>query len=228
MIIPAAGQGKRMQAGKNKQFIQLEDKPVIVHTLSTFQNDPNCKQIVLVINKKEKNEFQALIETYHLTKVVRLVSGGTERQHSVFAGLKALPQENADALVLVHDGARPFVTIDMISRVAKKAAATGAAVLAVPIKDTLKRSDGSVIIETVDRSELWAVQTPQAFHYSLLFEANVHAEQKQIEATDDASLVEAFGRDVSIVMSDETNIKLTTPEDLIFANVILKWRKGTL
>lgn len=227
MIIPAAGQGKRMRAGKNKQFIMLADKPVIAHTLTVFQNDPNCQAIVLVVSEKEKNVFQTLIESHHFTKVTHLVHGGKERQQSVFAGLKALTKIQADDLVLVHDGARPFVTTEMITRVANKAAATGAAVLAVPIKDTLKRSDGSVIIETVDRSNLWAVQTPQAFHYSLLYEANIHAEQQGLVATDDASLVEAYGYDVSIVTSDETNLKLTTPEDLTFAEVILKWKKGT-
>ncbi len=225
MIIPAAGQGKRMRAGKNKQFLLLADKPVIAHTLTVFQNDPHCKEIVLVINEKESAEFQSLVEKHHFSKVKRFVKGGAERQHSVFNGLKSLDCEKADDLILVHDGARPFVTMDMIARVAKKAAATGAAVLAVPIKDTLKRSDGSVIIETVDRSGLWAVQTPQAFHYSILYEANVHAEKAKLAATDDASLVEALGHEVAIVMSDETNIKLTTPEDLIVAEVILKWRK---
>lgn len=224
VIIPAAGQGKRMQAGKNKQFILLDEKPVIVHTLSTFQQDQNCKEIVLVVSEKEKSEFRMLIETFQLSKVTRLVSGGAERQESVFNGLKALPQEG---IVLVHDGARPFVTIDMITRVAKEAAAHDAAVLAVPVKDTLKRSDGSVIIETVDRSHLWAVQTPQAFRYTLLYEAYERAEQVNLTATDDASLVEALGRNVSIVVSDETNVKLTTPADLQFADIILKWKKGT-
>lgn len=216
-----------MQAGKNKQFIMLDDKPVIVHTLLIFQHDVNCEEIILVINEKEKADFQTLINTYQLSKVTHLVGGGAERQDSVFAGLKVLPKQT-DGIVLVHDGARPFVTTDRIKQVATQAAATGAAVLAVPIKDTLKRSDGSVIIETVDRSQLWTVQTPQAFRYSLFYEANVHAEKNQIIATDDASLVEAMGHDVAIVVSDETNIKLTTREDLIFADVILKWKKGTL
>lgn len=228
VIIPAAGQGKRMKAGKNKQWIILDDKPLIAHTLTVFQQDPNCEAIILVINEKEKQDFQALIEDFSFTKVTRLVHGGAERQHSVFNGLKTLTDASPHDVILVHDGARPFVTHDLIKRVAEKAAATGAAVLAVPIKDTLKRTDGSVIIETVDRTGLWAAQTPQAFHYQLLYDANLYAEKHNLAATDDASLVEIFGHPVSLVVSDATNIKLTTPEDLMFADLILKWKKGTL
>lgn len=227
-IIPAAGQGKRMKAGKNKQWIMLDDKPLIAHTLTVFQQDVNCEAIILVINEKEKQDFQALIEDFSFSKVAQLVHGGAERQDSVFNGLKALTDASPHDVILVHDGARPFVTHDMIRRVAEKAAATGAAVLAVPIKDTLKRADGSAIIETVDRTGLWAAQTPQAFHYQLLYDANLYAEKHNFSATDDASLVEMFGHTVSIVESDATNIKLTTPEDLVFADLILKWKKGML
>ncbi len=216
-----------MKAGKNRQWILLDDKPLIAHTLTVFQQDENCEAIILVVNEKERQDFQALIERFSFSKVTQIVRGGLERQHSVFNGLKAITDANPQDVILVHDGARPFVTHDKITRVAEKAAATGAAVLAVPIKDTLKRSDGSVIIETVDRSKLWAAQTPQAFHYQLLYDANRYAEKHNLEVTDDASLVELFGHTVSIVESDAMNIKLTTPEDLTFADMILKWKKGT-
>jgi len=228
VIIPAAGKGKRMKAGKNKQWILLDDKPVIAHTLTVFQQDEYCEAIILVINEKEKQDFQALIERFSFTKVIELVHGGSERQDSVFNGLQAVTDASPYDIILVHDGARPFVTHDMIRRVAEKAAATGAAVLAVPIKDTLKRADGSDIIETVDRTGLWAAQTPQAFHYQLLYDANLYAQKHDFTATDDASLVQMYGHTVSIVESDATNMKLTTPEDLIFADLILKWKKGKL
>lgn len=225
VVIPAAGQGKRMKAGKNKQFILLEEQPVIVHTLNVFQNDPNCIGIILVINEKEKKEFRELVDANKLSKVSHILNGGKERQDSVYKGLKVLPGEE-DGVVLIHDGARPFVTSDMITRVAKKAAAKGAAVLAVPLKDTIKSGNDEVVLKTLNRSSLWAVQTPQAFRSSIIIKAYEHAERCGIAATDDASLVEELGYEVSIVLGEEYNIKLTTPYDLLMAEVILKWKEN--
>lgn len=223
VIIPAAGQGKRMKAGKNKQFILLGEMPVIIHTLSVFEQDDDCVEIILVINKEESDTFKMLIEDYHIKKVQQFVSGGEERQHSVFNGLKQIT--SSTDLVLVHDGARPFITVEKIHSLVKEAYQTGAAILAVPVKDTIKKAVNGKVEETVERSSLWAVQTPQAFHVQLLVKAYEEAFKKDYIGTDDASLVEAINRPVSIVTGDYDNIKITTPEDLLYGESILKKRQ---
>lgn len=219
VIIPAAGQGKRMKAGKNKQFIELNETPIIIHTLKVFEEHTQCSGIILVINESEKADFQYLIEKYRIQKVHQFVLGGTERQYSVYNGLKAVKD---DELVLVHDGARPFVTQKRIENLVEKAVYTGAAILAVPVKDTIKKVEEGMVSETVERSTLWSVQTPQAFQIKLLLEAHDKARNEGYLGTDDASLLERVGRPVSIVTGDYTNIKITTPEDLYIAEAILK------
>ncbi|WP_246055370.1 2-C-methyl-D-erythritol 4-phosphate cytidylyltransferase [Pseudalkalibacillus caeni] len=221
VVIPAAGQGKRMNAGKNKQFIKLEHKPIIIHTLSVFQSDASCSEIVLVANQNELEDLTGLMNEYKIDKVSSIVCGGKERQHSVYEGLKAVKREQ---IVLIHDGARPFIKHEQIRDVTVKASDTGAAVVAVPIKDTVKKVEDETIVETVERSSLWAVQTPQAFRLPLILKAHKQAEEKRILGTDDASLVEQIGHAVSIVMGDYRNIKLTTPEDLLFAKAIIEER----
>ncbi|MFY4777136.1 2-C-methyl-D-erythritol 4-phosphate cytidylyltransferase [Metabacillus sp. RGM 3146] len=222
VVIPAAGQGKRMKAGRNKQFIEFHDKPVIAYTLSVFEKDPTCTGIILVINEIEKDEFLKLIDTYKMTKVRALIQGGSERQHSVYNGLKAVQT----GIVLVHDGARPFIDHSIIQKLAHAANEDGAATAAVPVKDTIKRVENLEVIETVERSSLWAIQTPQAFRLSLILEAHRKAESEQFLGTDDASLVERLKHKVTIVEGDYKNIKLTTPEDLLIAKAIIDSERG--
>ncbi|WP_270182767.1 2-C-methyl-D-erythritol 4-phosphate cytidylyltransferase [Alkalihalobacillus sp. CinArs1] len=222
VVIPAAGQGKRMNAGKNKQFIMLDEKPIIVHTISVFQSDKNCEEIVLAVNEREHEDFHLLIREYNLTKVTRVVTGGRERQQSVYEGLKALDGEK---VVLIHDGARPFFTLDMASSLAEAASTYDGAVVAVPVKDTVKQVSDLKVDKTIDRSSLWAVQTPQAFRLSIIKDIHRWAEENNIVGTDDASLVEMNGRTVKIIPGDYWNVKLTTPEDLIFARAILREKK---
>ncbi|WP_100334349.1 2-C-methyl-D-erythritol 4-phosphate cytidylyltransferase [Bacillus alkalisoli] len=218
VIIPAAGQGKRMNAGMNKQFIELEQKPVIIHTLLVFEHDPLCDQILMVVNEQEIDMFQVLLEKYSITKVKKLVHGGKERQDSVYYGMKAAKK---DGIVLVHDGARPFIRQTFIHRLVEKATETGAAILAVPVKDTIKKVINGIATETIERSSLWSIQTPQAFRFSILDEAHEKAKKDNFLGTDEASLVERIGVDVHIVEGDYENIKLTTQEDLLYANAIL-------
>jgi 2-C-methyl-D-erythritol 4-phosphate cytidylyltransferase len=218
VVIPAAGQGKRMKAGKNKQFIELRDQPVIVHTLKVFERDEWCEGIILVINEAEREQFNEILKRFSIKKVISMVSGGTERQHSVYNGLKKV--KNSD-IVLIHDGARPFITVEKIHELVQAAKEHGAAVVAVPVKDTIKRGIDGYVHETVERSSLWAVQTPQAFHVSLVLEAHERASLEGYIGTDDASLVERMGKQVKIVEGDYRNIKLTTPDDLLFAQAIL-------
>ena len=218
VVIPAAGQGKRMNAGKNKLFIELSGIPIIIYTLRVFEEDPKCQGIILVINPQEEVIFSELINTYGLKKVKRLVPGGAERQQSVFNGLK---QVEAD-IVLVHDGARPFIQKDLIHQLPEAASLHAGAIVAVPVKDTIKKVQDRSVVETMERSSLWAVQTPQAFHLPVLMEAYIQAEKAGYYGTDDASLVEYVGGEVTVVMGEYTNIKLTTPEDLWLGEMILR------
>ncbi|MCL9638030.1 2-C-methyl-D-erythritol 4-phosphate cytidylyltransferase [Bacillus zanthoxyli] len=218
IIVLAAGQGKRMKAGRNKQFLTIQNVPLIIHTLKKFEQDPWCSGIVLVVNEKEVSIFEELLTEYPIQKVQSLTVGGDERQHSVYNGLKSLKQAQ---MVLIHDGARPFVQQNTIHELVEKAASDKAAVLAVPVKDTIKRVEQGTVIETVERSSLWAIQTPQAFLFDVVMDAHEKAKTNEYLGTDDASLVEKAGQKVSIVEGNYDNIKLTTPEDLLYAEAIL-------
>ncbi|RBP01936.1 2-C-methyl-D-erythritol 4-phosphate cytidylyltransferase [Rossellomorea aquimaris] len=218
VVIPAAGQGKRMKAGKNKLLLELDSCPVIIHTLRVFEHDSHCQGIYLAIHPSERDAFKSLLDRFGITKVVKLVDGGEERQHSVYNALLEVDHE----IVLVHDGARPFIKKSTIHQLVDKTHLTGAAIAAVPVKDTIKKVLDGEVEETIERSSLWMVQTPQAFRVSLLKRAHGEAEQDGFLGTDDASLVERMDVEVAVVESDYDNIKLTTPEDLYFAEAILK------
>src|SRR4051812_33385545 len=222
VIIPAAGLGKRMQVGKNKLLLELNGVPVLVHTLRVFENDEACKSIILAIHPQDEKEINGLLKKYQISKVSDLVPGGDERQHSIYNALKTV---KADGIILVHDAARPFIHKDCIHRLAQKAVEASAAIIGVPVKDTMKKVNDGVVAETVERSSLWAVQTPQAFRISLLKKAYQKAEEDKYLGTDDASLVERLDFPVAIVEGDYDNIKLTTPEDLYFAEAIIKKRE---
>ncbi|NSL52616.1 2-C-methyl-D-erythritol 4-phosphate cytidylyltransferase [Calidifontibacillus erzurumensis] len=223
-VIPAAGQGKRMKAGMNKQFIKLNGIPVIIHTLRVFEQDEACRGIILAVNENEVSIFQELIRDYQLNKVLNIVIGGKERQHSVYNGLKVIQER--DPIVLIHDGARPFIKKRMIHELVRYAVQYDGAIVAVPVKDTIKAVRNNIVEKTVERSSLWAVQTPQAFRLSVILKAHEEAEKDQFLGTDDSSLVERLGKNVYMVMGDYENIKLTTPEDLIYGEAILANRKG--
>ncbi|MDP9743527.1 UNVERIFIED_ORG: 2-C-methyl-D-erythritol 4-phosphate cytidylyltransferase [Bacillus sp. B2I3] len=217
VVIPAAGQGKRMKAGKNKLFIELSGIPIIVYTLRVFEEDPDCRGIILSINPAETDYFNELIAAYGLKKVKKLVMGGKERQQSVYNGLHHAEED----IVLVHDGARPFINLLQISELTTAASLHGGAVIAVPVKDTIKKAANKKVLETVERSSLWAVQTPQAFRVSILKSAYEQAEAEEFLGTDDASLLERINEQVVIIEGNYDNIKITTQEDLYFAEAIL-------
>ncbi|MDP4086516.1 MAG: 2-C-methyl-D-erythritol 4-phosphate cytidylyltransferase [Bacillota bacterium] len=221
VIIPAAGQGKRMGVGKNKLLIELSGIPVLIHTLRVFENDEKCDGIILAIHPQDKDEFTTQLKKYKITKVKNVVSGGSERQHSIYNALKTVTN---NGIILVHDAARPFIKKEHIHRLVAAAEKTGAAIIGVPAKDTMKKVKDWKVTETVERSSLWAVQTPQAFRMSILLEAYVLAEKENFLGTDDASLVERLSTPIEIVEGDYDNIKLTTLEDLFFAEAIMKKR----
>ncbi|MDR7002477.1 2-C-methyl-D-erythritol 4-phosphate cytidylyltransferase [Neobacillus niacini] len=224
VILPAAGQGKRMGAGKNKLLIELNGIPVLIHTLRVFEKDEQCDGMILAIHPQDEADFNVLLEQYQINKVKSLVPGGKERQHSIHHALKTVKD---GGIILVHDAARPFIRKEHIHRLIKAAEETGAAIIGVPAKDTMKTVRNQKVLGTVERSSLWAVQTPQAFRMPILLEAYEKAESENFLGTDDASLVERIPHPVTMVEGDYDNIKLTTPEDLFFAEAILKKRKGS-
>ncbi|UJF33657.1 2-C-methyl-D-erythritol 4-phosphate cytidylyltransferase [Paenibacillus hexagrammi] len=224
-VIVAAGKGSRMRSAESKQYLQLGDKPILVHTLQLFQNITEVDEIVLVVPAADVQRCKDLVNIYSITKVSRVQAGGVERQDSVRLGLAAL-QEDTE-WVLVHDGVRPFTAVEHIIGCLNQAKEAGAAVLAVPVKDTIKVVDQSKCIQsTPDRRSLWAIQTPQAFRLALLQKAQELAIQDGFIGTDDASLVERTGTNVLVVEGDYYNIKITTPEDLPWAEWILKHVRG--
>lgn len=221
MIIPAAGSGKRMGAGFNKLFLSLDNRPIIDHTINIFLNDECCNRIILVVHPNDKTLFEEILKKDHYSKI-RIVNGGSERQYSVYNGLKVADNKG---IILVHDGARPFIQMETIKQLVRFASDYGAAIAAVPVKDTIKRVNTMKVVETVDRTSLWQIQTPQAFRYSVLRNAHDQAKSEDFLGTDESALVERIGHPVKIVASDYDNIKLTTPEDLYFAKAILEKRK---
>ncbi|MCM3762408.1 2-C-methyl-D-erythritol 4-phosphate cytidylyltransferase [Alkalihalobacillus oceani] len=221
VVIPAAGQGKRMKAGRNKQFLKLQGEEIIVHTVRLFEQDPSCRRIVVVANPEEVALMNTMMDKRDFKKVT-VATGGKERQDSVRNGLQSLEE---DGIILVHDGARPFVEQRVIDELVERAGERGAAIAAVRVKDTIKRVEGDSVVETLKRDELWAVQTPQAFQAALLRQAHAKAEQEGYTATDDASLIEWIGRTVVIVEGSYHNLKLTTPEDMTVAHLISKERE---
>jgi len=213
-IILAAGQGKRMRTKVNKQYLYMLDKPVLAHTLQVFENHP-CIDGVIVVAKADEIDFcfKEVVIPYKLTKVIKVVSGGKERQDSVYQGLQELPNECT--LVVVHDGARPLVTHGIISKAINMAQDTGACIAAVPVKDTITRvNNKEIVLDTLPRDELWSAQTPQIFKKELLMEAYIKAKNDGVYGTDDAFLVERLGVEVRVVLGSYENIKITTPEDM--------------
>ncbi|MFD1708437.1 2-C-methyl-D-erythritol 4-phosphate cytidylyltransferase [Siminovitchia sediminis] len=222
VIIPAAGSGKRMGAGRNKLFLEINGRPVINYTLDVFASDPECKNMILVIRRGDESQFRKLLADHPGKHKIKWVYGGQERQHSVYNGLKAADGQ----IILVHDGARPFIRLHTIHLLVEAAYKGGAAIAAVPVKDTIKRAERGQVVETVKRTGLWQVQTPQAFRLPILTEAHEQAKAQNYLGTDEASLVERIGQTVKIIESDYDNIKLTTPEDLYFAEAIFAKRKN--
>ncbi|WP_052158976.1 2-C-methyl-D-erythritol 2,4-cyclodiphosphate synthase [Halobacillus sp. BBL2006] len=208
-----------MLAGRNKQFLMIDQQPLILHTLSVFDADDWCEEVVLVTNDQERSQMENLLQSSSIRKNIQLVDGGAERQDSVFEGLRAI--RNTDLPVFIHDGARPFVKVDRLHELAQRSTEKQAALLAVPVTDTIKQKQGDHL-ETLDRKTLWAAQTPQAFSYSLIYKAHQQARERGYYGTDDASLVEQLGKEVAIVQGSYDNIKLTTPEDLHKAESYVK------
>ncbi len=222
VIFPAAGKGKRMQAGMNKVFMDLSGMPILVRTLLRFSACEAVDQLVVVVAPAEVEFVEGVLKRLEGLKDYIVVAGGSERQYSVWNGIKAMENASDDDIILVHDAARPLVSNQVIFDTIKTAREKGGAIAAVPAKNTIKLCNEShQVVETPDRSRLWEVQTPQGFRRDILVQANELAEKDGFLGTDDASLVERTGHPVYIVESDYRNIKITTPEDIVIAKAFL-------
>lgn len=220
VVIVAAGTGSRMKMGINKQFIKLNGKEIIVHTIEKFYNNKNIQDIVVVIKKEEEEFFKTeIIDKYNLSNI-KIAYGGNERQDSVYNGLKSLNQ--LCEVVLVHDGARPFISDAIIENCIDEAKKHKAIIVGVPVKDTIKVvNDESEVVDTPQRSSLWSVQTPQSFDYKLLVKSYEEAFEDGFYGTDDAMLVERIGHKVKLIEGSYNNIKITTQEDLAIGEKII-------
>lgn len=225
-IVLSAGQGKRMGTSIQKQYIELKGKPIVYYALEAFQNSALIDEIIMVVGKgQEEYCRKEIVEKYHLDKVREITEGGAERYDSVYSGLQRVRH---DGYVLIHDGARPFVTEAVIQRIYDTVCNYPACVVGMPVKDTIKIVDKEKYTkETPNRSFVWQIQTPQAFDILLIrdaYEKFMQSEQKNI--TDDAMVVESvLGMKSKLVEGSYENIKITTPEDLEIAEVFLKRRE---
>jgi 2-C-methyl-D-erythritol 4-phosphate cytidylyltransferase len=225
VVIPAAGLGKRMGAVVNKQFLTLAGSPLLAHTVRIFQLSDNVAEIVIVGAADDLLQIRAIVQKQQFDKVRQIVAGGLQRQDSVVAGLQALSA--SIQRVVVHDGARPLLTLRQLDCFLQKARSHPAAIMTVPVKDTIKLvSETGLVVETLPRALLRAAQTPQVFARDLLEEAHHLAAEQGYYGTDDASLLEYFGYPVVVLEGSWENIKITTPQDLWLAEYILEQRKN--
>lgn len=220
-IIPSAGLGRRMGTLK-KNYLTLLGRPVLAHTLAAFEACASIDAVIVVTAPEDIDRCASeAISPYGFKKVVKIIAGGAERQDSVANGIECAAGFD---IIAVHDGARPLVTPDIIEAVVAAAGRTGAAISAVPVKDTIKEAADGLATRTVDRTSLVSVHTPQAFSAAVLVEASAKARQDGFTGTDESSLVERLGAKVTVVPGSYENIKITTPEDLALAEWILDRR----
>ncbi|MBK1988939.1 2-C-methyl-D-erythritol 4-phosphate cytidylyltransferase [Sphaerospermopsis aphanizomenoides BCCUSP55] len=224
LLIPAAGSGKRMGADRNKLLLQVRSQSLIAWTLLAAEAASSISWIGIISQPHDWTDFKAIISELKLTKPIEFIIGGSTRQESVYNGLQALPSEAKQ--VLIHDGARCLATPELFNTCAESILHCPGLIAAVPVKDTIKVVDESGIIQsTPDREKLWAAQTPQGFDVQLLKQCHAEGVRQGWEVTDDAALFEKCGIEVRIVPGEETNLKVTTPQDLAIAEFILSHRE---
>lgn len=220
-VIVAAGSGERMN-GINKLFAEIEGKPVLAHTLLSFEKSEYIDEIIVVAREEEIGNISELTKSFAITKVKKVIRGGDKRRDSVYIGLMEVSEDSQ--LVAIQDGARPLVSEKVIESAVLAATESGAAAPAVPVKDTIKVVKSGEIAETPDRATLFAVQTPQVFKNDIIKVALTEAIQAGVELTDDCMAVERLGIAIKITEGDYNNIKITTPADLVIAEAIMRER----
>jgi len=219
VIIAAAGNSTRMGAGIDKQFVLVAGRPLLWHSVQRFNSMPGVTQLLVTVSKSNEDRVVELLRETVQRIPWKVVQGGTERQYSIRNAV-LLTDEEAD-LVLVHDGARPFVELETVQQSIRVATEFGAAAVAVPVKDTIKMADAeAIVLKTLDRSMLWQIQTPQVFRREVLVKAHEQAAAAGVLATDDAALVELTGGSVRLVRGSYFNFKVTTPEDVLMAEAV--------
>ena len=229
VLIPAAGSGRRMGTVISKQYLQLQDKPLLAHTIALFDQHPLVEAIYPIVSKDDSDYCQReILNKYQFTRVRRLVTGGKERQNSVRNGLKALAEDGYDQPerpILIHDGARPLFNPSLLPALLENISANGACIVAVPAKDTIKQVIQGQIVASPARDQLWQAQTPQGFRFDILYKAFQQQDCSSIPATDDAALVAAAGYAVQVLEGEDRNIKITTSADLLIATALLDSQK---
>ncbi len=220
-LIAAGGRGERIGGILPKQFVEIKKKPVLAYTVEKFENCELIDEIILVVPEDYMSFCSYnIVDVGDFKKVKRILSGGKERQDSVYKGLLALPKDTD--MVLIHDGVRPFISTEKIGESIERCKKEKAVILALSVNDTVKRVDEEYVVTTLDRDKLWIAQTPQTFEYRLILEAYKKAIEDGFTGTDDSSLVERLGFKVRVLQGESQNIKITTPEDLAFAERILE------
>ena len=220
-IFPAAGQSRRMKSATNKNFLEIDGQPILLHTLLKFSKSDKIDRLIVAAAVDEVEFVEEMLNSAEGLKPFQVVVGGSERQYSIANALK-LVSDDCD-VVLVHDAARPLVSVETINSVVEAAKICGGAIAAVPEKNTIKViDDNGFVVDTPQRSKLISVQTPQGFKREIIMQAYEQAERDNFLGTDDASLVERLGCKVKIVKSDYKNIKITTPEDILIAEAFLR------
>lgn len=223
-IIAGGGRGLRMATSINKQFLEIDNKPIIAHTLEKFQDCPLIDDIKIVVPEDWLDYvLKNIVEKYKISKVNKIIKGGTTRQESVFNALNALNEDIST--VVIHDAVRPLIQPDLLEKVVLKGQETGAAILAVRAQETIKKVTTNIVDKTLNRNSIWLVQTPQVFEKELILQAYKKAKQEKIAATDDSALVERSGYSVHVVEGNYTNIKITNPSDLDLAKFLLSRMK---
>jgi len=225
VLIPAAGSGRRMGTATSKQYLQLQGKPLLAHTIALFDQHPLVEAIYPIIPASDVACCQHdILDRFHFKSVRRLIAGGNERQDSVRNGLAAVIEDGYDQPkrpILIHDGARPLFNSDLLRGLLDSIATNGACIIAVPAKDTIKQVIQGRIVDSLPRDQLWQAQTPQGFHFEILNRAFHQQDSSNAPATDDAALVAAAGYPVQVLIGEDRNLKITTPADLLIAAALL-------
>lgn len=220
-IIVAAGTGKRFGSDLPKQFLKIKDKPILQICLEKFFQVERINSIILVSNKDYLDITQNILQKFNTSKKIEITVGGKERQDSVWNGIHTALNFNPK-IILIHDAVRPLVSSILIDKIIDATIKHKAAIPAIPVKDTIKVREGDFLVKTLDRNLLYAVQTPQGFETSLLISAYQKAFEENFYSTDDANLIERLGTKIKLIEGEQSNLKITTKEDLLFANTIIQ------